>query len=218
MHCDRPPVFTKFMKFNNKRKALLCAAGDQVFSAVIRRDPSANACSSVGHGWLRSEIVNQVTPTLTCTHARRFAFPWQIVLKKADVRMMFCVLLVVLIAAPNNRRRSFFFVFRRQNAPQVATQRSPSTRFASRTLLSVYSHIFGFERFCSPQVWLWLVDFWLRALGRCRRSSTPNTSGTRLKVEKPATDPQRNCLDWRARQVWWIILARKSSLNYSWIF
>ena len=67
--------------------------------------------------------------------------------------------------------------------------------------------------FCSPQEGLGLVDFWLRALERCRRSCSASASGTRLKVEKPATDPQRNCLDWRAHQVWWINSVRKSSGN-----
>ena len=105
-------------------------------------------------------------------------------------------------------------VFRKQNAAQVATQRSPWTRFASRTLLSVYSHIkTWFWAFCSPQEWLQLVDFWLRALERCRRSCIPSTSRTRLKVKKPGSDPQRNCLDWRAHQVWWINSVRKSSGN-----
>ena len=105
-------------------------------------------------------------------------------------------------------------VFRKQNATQVATQRSPWTRFASRTLLSVYSHIL---------TWFWAVlrttwvtsagRLWLRALEGCRRSCTPSTSGTRLKVEKPGSDPQRNCLDWCAHQVWWINSVRKSSGN-----
>ena len=39
-------------------------------------------------------------------------------------------------------------VFRKQNATQVATQKSPWTRFASMTLLSVYSHIL---------TWFWAV-------------------------------------------------------------
>ena len=63
----------------------------------------------VAHERPRSEIVNKVTHTLTCTHARRYPFPWQ--LKMADVRLMFWLLPVVLIAAPNNRRWSFFFHF-----------------------------------------------------------------------------------------------------------
>ena len=192
----------------------MCTAGDQVWSAVIRRDLAANACSSVAHDHERprSEIVNKVTHTLTCTHARRCPFPWQ--LKMADVPLMFCLLPVVLIAAPAIVDEASSTVFRKQNAAQVATQRSPWTRFASRTLLPAYSHILTwFERFCSPQGWLGLIDFWLRALERCRRSCTPSTSGTRLKVEKPGSDPQRNCLDWRAHKVWWINSVRKSSGN-----
>ena len=82
-----------------------------------------------------------------------------------------------------------------------------------RYSLFILTSKLGFERFCSPQEWLRLVDFWLRALERCRRSCTPSTSGTRLKVEKPGSDPQRNCLDWRAHQVWWISSVRKSSGN-----
>ena len=73
---------------------------------MIRRDLAANACSQVAHERPRSEIVNKVTYTLTCTHACRYPFPRQ--LKMPDVRLMFCLLPVVFIAAPNNRRRSFF--------------------------------------------------------------------------------------------------------------
>ena len=51
------------------------AAGDQILSAVIRRDLAANACRSVAHERPSSEIVNKVTHTLTCTHARCFPFP-----------------------------------------------------------------------------------------------------------------------------------------------
>ena len=67
----------------------------------------------------------------------------------------------------------------------------------------------SFERFCSPQEWLGPVD-----LGCVHwRSCTPSTSGARLKVEKSATDPQRNCLDWRSHHLWWINSVRKSSGN-----
>ena len=82
-----------------------------------------------------------------------------------------------------------------------------------RYSLFILTSKLGCERFCSPQEWLRLVDFWLRALERFRRSCTPSTSGTRLKVEKPGSDPRRNCLDWRAHQVWWINSVRKSSGN-----
>ena len=67
-----------------------------------------------------------------------------------------------------------------------------------RYSLFILTYKLGFERFCSTQEWLRLVDFWLRALERCWRSCTPSTSGTSLKVKKPGSDPQRNCLDWRA--------------------
>ena len=53
----------------------LCAAVDQILSAVNRRDLAANACRSVAHEWPRSEIVNKVTHTLTCTRVRRYASP-----------------------------------------------------------------------------------------------------------------------------------------------
>ena len=43
--------------------------------------------------------------------------------------------------------------------------------------------------------------------------STFSTSGTRLKVETKWSDPQSNCLDWRAHQVWWINSVRKCSGN-----
>ena len=69
------------------RPGPVCKAGDQIWSAVIRRDLAANACSEVAHERPRSEIVNKVTHTLTCTHARRYPFPWQ--LKMADVRLKF---------------------------------------------------------------------------------------------------------------------------------
>ena len=82
-----------------------------------------------------------------------------------------------------------------------------------RYSLFILTSQLGFEPFCSPQDWLGLVDFWLRALECCRRSCTPSTSGARLKVGKPATDPQRNCLDWCAHQVWSINSVRKTSGN-----
>ena len=134
---------------------------------------------------------------------------------------MFCLLPLVLIAAPNNRRRSFFFRFqeaerRTGGHPKIAPDPLlPQGRYS----LFILTSKLGFERFCSPQEWLRLVDFWLRALERCRRSCTPppppppRTSGTRLKVEMPGSDPQRKCLDWRAHQVWWINSVRKSSVN-----
>ena len=93
--------------------------------------------------------------------------------------------------------------------PKIAL--NPALRQGLYSLFILTSEL-GFERFCSPQESLRLVDFWLRALERCRRSCTPSI-GTRLKVEKPGSDPQRNCLDWRAHQVWWINSVRKSSGN-----
>ena len=113
--------------------------------------PATNVCRLVAHERPRSEIVNKVTHTLTCTHARRCPFPWQ--LKVADVRLMFCLLPVVLIAAQTIVDEASSSVFRKQNATQLATQRSPWTRFASRTLLSVYSHIL---------TWFWAVLFTTR--------------------------------------------------------
>ena len=53
------------------RPGPLCVAGDEILAAVIRRDLAANACRLVAHKRPRSEIVNKVTHTLTCTHARR---------------------------------------------------------------------------------------------------------------------------------------------------
>ena len=82
-----------------------------------------------------------------------------------------------------------------------------------RYSLFILTSKLGFEQFCSPQEWVGLVDFQLRALERCRRSCTPSTSGTRLKVEKKWSDPRSNCLDWRAHQLWWINSVRKSSGN-----
>ena len=127
---------------------------------------------------------------------------------------MFCLLPVVLIAAPNNRWRSFFFHFqeaerRTGGHPKIALD---PLCLKDATLFILTSKL-GFERFCSPQQWLRLVDFWLCALERCRRSCTPSTSGTRLKVKKPGSDPQRNCLDLRAHQVWWINSVRKKAGN-----
>ena len=49
------------------------------------------------------------------------------------------------------------------------------------------------------------------ALECCTQGCTLSTSGTRLKVENPGTDPPRNCLDWRAHQFWWITSVRKCS-------
>ena len=106
-------------------------------------------------------------------------------------------------------------VFRKQNAPQVAPQRSRWTRFASRKLLSAYSHIL---------TWFWAVLLTTRVTWACRllvacigallvKLHPPSTSGTRLKVENPETDPRRYCLDWRAHQVWWINSVRKDLGN-----
>ena len=118
----------------------LCAAGDQILSAVIRRDLAANACRSVAHERPRSEIVNKVTHTVTCTHTRRYAFPWQ--LKMADVRLMFCVLLVVLIAAPNNRWRSFFFRFQEVERPTGGTPKfAQGPLCLKEATLCLFSHI-----------------------------------------------------------------------------
>ena len=117
----------------------MCKPGDQIWSTVIRRDLAANACSEVAHERPRSEIVNKVTHTLTCTHARRYPFPWQ--LKMADVRLKFCAVSSFWSRLQTMVDKASSSVFRKQNATQVATQRSPWTRFASRTLLSVYSHI-----------------------------------------------------------------------------
>ena len=50
-------------------------------------------------------------------------------------------------------------VFRKQNAPQVAPQRSRWTRFASRKLLSAYSHIL---------TWFWAVLLTTRVTWACR--------------------------------------------------
>ena len=95
-HCVRP-VIRSDLQWSD----LICS--DQT------RPGRANACSLVAHERPRSEIINKVTHTLTCTHARRYPLPWQ--LKMADVRLVFCLHPVVLIAAPINRRRSFFFRF-----------------------------------------------------------------------------------------------------------
>ena len=54
---------------------LLCATGDQILCGVIRRDLASNACRSVARERPRSENKNKMTQTLTCTHARRYAFP-----------------------------------------------------------------------------------------------------------------------------------------------
>ena len=42
------------------RPGLLCAVGDHVLPAVIRRDLAAKASRLVAHEWPRSEIVNKV--------------------------------------------------------------------------------------------------------------------------------------------------------------
>ena len=147
MYCK----FAKFLRYINFRKGVprlgpVCKAGDQIWSAVIRRDLAANACSEVAHERPRSEIVNKVTHTLTCTHARRYPFPWQ--LKMADVRLKFCAVSSFWSRLQTMVDEASSSVFRKQNATQVATQRSPWTRFAARTLLSVYSHIL---------TWFWAV-------------------------------------------------------------
>ena len=127
---------------------------------------------------------------------------------------MFCLLPVVLIATPNNRRRSFFFRFQRAERrtgghPKIAVD----PLCLKDATLCLFSHLnlvlSGFAHHKSDFGWSTFGG----ALERCRRSCTPSTSGTGLKVEKPGSDPQRNCLDWRAHQVWWINSVKKSSGN-----
>ena len=102
------------------------------------------ACRSVTHERPRSDIVNKVTHTLTCTHTRRFRdnsklrmFAWC----SACFPSLWLRFQTIVDEASSSD-------FRKQNAPQVATQRSLWTRFASRTLLSVNSHIL---------TWFWAV-------------------------------------------------------------
>ena len=125
----------------------------QCVRPVIRSDlqwsdaiwPRTRAARSRTSGRDRRSI-NKVTHTLTWTHARRYPFPWQ--LKMADVCLKFCAASSFWSRLQTMVDEASSSVFRKQNATQVATQRSPWTRFASRTLLSVYSHIL---------TWFWAV-------------------------------------------------------------
>ena len=65
-----------------------CAAGCQIGPAGTTRGLVANTCRSVADERPRWEIVHKGTHTLTCTHARRYAFPFQ--LKMADVLHASC--------------------------------------------------------------------------------------------------------------------------------
>ena len=112
----------------------------------------------VAHERPRSEIVNKVTHTLTCTHARCYPFPWQ--LKMADVRLMFCLfclLPVVLIAALNNRRQSFFFRFQDEERHTAGHPKIALDPLCP--LLSVYSHIL---------TWFWAVLLTTRVISAGR--------------------------------------------------
>ena len=137
---------------------LVCAAGDEIWSAVIRRDLPTDACRSAAHEQPRSEIVHSVTHTLTCTHARCCVFPWQLTM------MDFRLLLVVSIAAPDKHRRSFFFHFQKAERPKGGPQGTSWTRFAQRNRFFADAHInlilSGFAHHKSD---LGLPTFWLCA-------------------------------------------------------
>ena len=121
---------------------------------VIRSDlqwsepiwPWTRAARSRTSGRHRRLYTKWHTHTLTCTHARRHPFSWQ--LKMADVRLKFCAVSSFWSRLQPMVDEASSSVFRKQNATQVATQRLPWTRFASRTLLSVYSQLL---------TWFWAV-------------------------------------------------------------
>ena len=129
---------------------------------------------------------------------------------------MFCLLPVVLIAAPNNRRRSFFFRFqeaeRRTGGHPKITLDPLCLKDATLCLFSHLNWVLnGFAHHKSDFGWSNFGCVHWSVVGEV--AHPVSTSGTRLKVEKPGSDPQRNCLDWRAHQVWWINSVRKSSGN-----
>ena len=115
----------------------------------------------------------------------------------ADVRLMFCVLLVVLIAAPNNRRRSFFFRFQEAERPTGGTPKIALDPLCFKeATLCLFSHInLVLSGFAHHKGDLGLSTFGCVHWSVVGEVAPPSTSGTRLKVENPETDPRRYCLD-----------------------
>ena len=110
---------------------------------------------------------------------------------------MFCLLPVVLIAAPNNRRRSFFFRFQEAERHTAGHPKIALDPLCLKdATLSLFSHLnlvlSGFAHHKSDFGWSTFGCVHWSVVGEVAPPSTP---GTRLKVEKPASDPQRNCLD-----------------------
>ena len=59
----------------NPRPGPVCKAGDLICSNQTRSGRERVQRGRARYEQPRSEIVNKVTHTLTCTHARRFPFP-----------------------------------------------------------------------------------------------------------------------------------------------
>ena len=128
---------------------------------------------------------------------------------------MFCVLLVILIATQNNRWRirSFFFSVQEGERPTGGHRRIALDRLSrfKDAAVCLFSHLnLVLSGFVHHKIDLGWSTFGCVPLGVVGEVVPPSTSGTRLKVEKPATDPQRKCLDFRVHQVWWINSGKKA--------
>ena len=149
----------------------------------------------VGRAW-KAEIGN---PTLgdSYTHAWHSLFLRQ--LKMADGRWMFCMLLVVWSGSQDKRTRMFFFRCKKAEGAKCVAPRSSLDPLCPEEATLCWWLVV-----CSPHQCFGLFDSWLHAaLEHYRRSCTSSTSETRLKVENPDSDLQRNCLDWRTYKVLW---------------
>ena len=166
---------------------------------MIRRDLAANACTTLQVGRARAAKFRDRKQSDSYIGVYACA-PLSVSVTTQNGGRSLEVLrgLVVLIAAPNNGRRSFFFRFQEAERPTGGHPKIALDPLCFKdATLCLFSHLNlvlnGFAHHKSDLGCM--VEFWLRALEHCRRSCTPSTSGTRLKVETPDPDPQRNCLD-----------------------